>query len=251
MSKGVIMKKIRGMICFVVLSLLVIVFSSTVFAEERASSYNETEKETIEANDLFIKTHYIDMFNEQLAKDQFVEDNTIRITSKGEYGEEECIDIITYVVQNEQIIPASNNRPALNVRTTVSAVLNSETRGSHQNDGYDNTVSVYLYSTFYYATQTDGDGNVWYKMTSFNGGYTLLDNYVYVTSQYIWYGQSSIFSESGDFYTSNNPWSGNTNFSNFHFGAGYGIMGINYQVQLARRNSSSTWSYTLYNHLWI
>lgn len=237
-----------------VLFSITCLFSVAVSAMELNANTSRELEQVVSENESFIQNNFINLFEQQLS-DPHVEKEVELISANSNYGEVETLNAISCVIQNEQLLSASDNMPALSVLTKVTAIspVNSRRSGDQGNGNYDPSQVVYLYTRLYYVTSSS-NGYTTYKMTKVEGNYAIHRSGIGVTSQYVWYGQNSNIipnNESGSLYPSGSSWSKNTGFSNYCYGAGYGIMGVNYQVGIINYNNGSTWSYTLYNTKWI
>lgn len=248
-----IKKKTNRFMVFFIIAFLEIVFFSGYKASVSAVN-NEAEK-VIAENNAYIRSNYVSLFDKAIKSDFNISDNITNIQSA--YNSDSVGDdfvLISYVVQDKQLLMSDNDDSVLCALTTVSAIAPARAGGSTYKYDYDSTVSVKAYSTIYYSTKVSG-GLTYYCLTSASGGYTILDSSVAVTSQSVHCVETGLntssFTIDKHSYAnpSSNSWSTSTGFSDYIYLTDYGLFGAKYTLNLKRTSGSSTWSFTLNNIL--
>lgn len=242
---------------FLSIMLSVSIICTTLITVVSLAGENESDQflsnleSIIAENEYYIHEHYVDLFEQKLADSSVKKEVEFLQDPKDESN---ILSSISCTIQDDQLLPETKKEPAIFVQTKVVAISPIESKGGDQgNGGYDSSQCVYLYTRMYYSTSSS-NGNTTYKMTQVSGNYSIHHSAVGVISQYVTYGQNSGVipdGESGDLYPSGSSWNQCTYFSNYCFGAGYGVLGVNYQVGIKNYNSGSVWYYTLYNTKWV
>lgn len=161
----------------------------------------------------------------------------------------------TYTVQDEILLSETADESGLRAVTVIQEIAPKSTGGSKEAHGNDKTISVKASSTIYYDTKTI-DNVVYYRFHTVSGFYSLLDSSIQIADQNVKYAQSGI--SQNTFVKSNGPfertpksssWTYSTGFTDYLFNNDASITGANYTLTLRRNGGSSTWEYTLHNHL--
>lgn len=245
--------------CFLVIFTFILLFSMALSAN--AQEYTARTRESlvnsiIKQNDDYIREHY----SELLEIADTTGEGTLAIAQNNEeLINDNAIDnpftTVIYTIQDEDLLPTSLNEVGLRAVTTIQEIMPRDTGGNKGAYGNDSTVSVMAYSTIYYDTKTI-DSLLYYRLRTVSGYYTLLDSSMQVIGQHVKYAQSGLSTESGAW--TNGPiektptassWSYNTGFTNYLFPTEYSVTGVNYTIKMKRSGGSSTWEYTLQNHL--
>ena len=243
----------RFLLIMLSISILFTTLSTIVsFAgESESDQFLFTMESIIAENEYYIHEHYVDLFEQKLV-DSSVEKKIESLQDS--QNESNILNAISCTIQDDQLLSERETEPAISVQTKVVAISPIESKGGDQGNGsYDSSQCVYLYTSMYYLTSSSS-GNTTYKMTKVAGSYSIHHSAVGVISQYVTYGQNFNAipdAESGYLYPSSSSWNQYTYFSNYCFGAGYGVLGVNYQVEIKNYNSGSIWYYTLSNTKWI
>lgn len=245
-------KEMRKSISTLVCIGILVSFSCSVSAADTTKATNVNKiSALIEDNDEYIASNYgsmLDSVTNLSDSSANVSPYPVFITSSDHnsefiYGE--------YLLQNEDLLPAKENRTGLYAFTKGFVVTSRN--GSKTEDGYDSTTSVRGYVTIYYNTTTI-DGLLYYCLTEVTGGYEILDSTVQITSQSVTYGMTGISQQSGSIQKSNtykptsSSWSVSTGYTDYVYPTGYGTIGANYTINL-KRGSANNWSCTIMNHL--
>ncbi len=241
-------KKYLAIVSAVVL-MSTVLFTLNTYAEEQGNPLDYVEK-IINENDTYIQHHYIELFNQELSEDEDFDSKIEQISAVSDTGQVESIFALSYIVQDEQLIEGSGDTDPLYVQTKVTALSNTRLSGDQGVGNFDQHQYVYLYSRMYYSYKSIGSGVYSYKMTRVTGSYSIQHANIGVPSQYVWYGQNSSSvpdNEEGSFNPTSTSWSKNTNFNNYCFGGGYGVMGVHYRVKIKNYTTGSSWNFTLYN----
>ena len=230
---------------------------STHAQQEDVTCENDRVEALIQMNNEYIEKNYQQLLFDSLRseKENFPRLSDSLATQDNQVNEAGEFTTVTRTVQDETPLPECQDQPGLYAKTLVQGIFATDGGGSKGEYNNDPTVSVTLYSTIYYDYKII-DGLQYYRLRQVSGNYEMLDSSIQVTSQSVQYAQSGWSTSTGAinegpryYGPSTVSWSFLSGYTNFLLPSDYTLTGANYTVNLKRSNGSSTWSFTLYNHL--
>lgn len=239
-------------------ALFLLAFPLSAHAQqESVTCVNDQIETLIQKNNEYIEKNHQQLFLNSLTseKENYPRLSDSLATQDNQVNGAGDFTTVTRTVQDETLLPECQDQPGLYAKTLVQGIFATNGGGSKGEYHDDPTISVTLYSTIYYDSQTI-DGVQYYRLRQVSGNYKILDSSVQVTSQSVMYAQAGWSKPTGPvnegprYYTPTTfSWSFLTGYTHFLAPDDYLPTGANYTVNLKRSNGSSTWSYTLNNLL--
>ncbi|SMC75272.1 hypothetical protein [Papillibacter cinnamivorans] len=166
-----------------ILSFLIIFVLAVTFGIVTMASASDKPNNTIDEARLSI----LYLQNDKNVTSELVSVDECSLTYRFEHVKGEKVNSRTGVtaVEYVKIVPVTDE-----AKTKLMSIVSTKGNGSSYLDTYDTSGSVEIYSTVYYQTYNDAQGDECVKMTSYSGGVSDINSGCIIASQSVTAGQT-------------------------------------------------------------